>query len=172
MYCSNCGTKLADNAKFCSNCGTPVQQTTSQPASSSAAIDPQAVRTPSKSETARNAAKKAELFFTESRWIVAKDRNALRVVESDLETFLLDGLEGLLANCSVLNESERNQILEVSEVRTQLERTLVKVMLVNVVIGKKKVDERTIYVLSDRLGVDALKQIMAQVSAISSVMKR
>ena len=24
MYCSNCGTKLDDNAKFCPNCGTKV----------------------------------------------------------------------------------------------------------------------------------------------------
>lgn len=172
MFCSNCGTKLADNAKFCSNCGTPVQQPTSQPASSSAAFNPQAGRTQSINETARNAAKKAELFFTESRWIVAKDRNALRVVESDLETFLLDGLQGLLANCSVLSESERNQLLEVTEVRKPLERTLVKVMLVNLVISKKKIEERIIYVLSDRLGVDALKQIMNEVSAIASVMKR
>lgn len=24
MFCSNCGTKIADDAKFCYNCGTPV----------------------------------------------------------------------------------------------------------------------------------------------------
>ena len=26
-YCSNCGTKLEENAKFCLACGTPVEQT-------------------------------------------------------------------------------------------------------------------------------------------------
>lgn len=26
MYCSNCGSKLPDNAKFCSNCGEKIQR--------------------------------------------------------------------------------------------------------------------------------------------------
>lgn len=30
IYCSKCGTKLDDNARFCSSCGTPVVKTTSE----------------------------------------------------------------------------------------------------------------------------------------------
>lgn len=30
IYCSKCGTKLDDNARFCSNCGTPVVKVTSE----------------------------------------------------------------------------------------------------------------------------------------------
>ena len=28
MYCNNCGSEIADGAKFCSNCGTPVTMQT------------------------------------------------------------------------------------------------------------------------------------------------
>lgn len=31
MFCSNCGNKLEDNAKFCSSCGSPVGAQTSAP---------------------------------------------------------------------------------------------------------------------------------------------
>lgn len=30
IYCSKCGAKLDDNARFCSNCGTPVVKVTSE----------------------------------------------------------------------------------------------------------------------------------------------
>jgi uncharacterized membrane protein YvbJ len=30
IYCSKCGSKLDDNARFCSNCGTPVVKVTSE----------------------------------------------------------------------------------------------------------------------------------------------
>lgn len=31
MYCTNCGTKLPDEANFCSNCGKPVSGSTPKP---------------------------------------------------------------------------------------------------------------------------------------------
>ena len=40
MYCRNCGTALADDAKFCLNCGTPtapVSQAAPQPPAPEAA---------------------------------------------------------------------------------------------------------------------------------------
>ncbi|MFR0586584.1 DUF898 family protein [Lactobacillus porci] len=32
MYCTHCGTKLPEGAKFCTNCGTPVEKAAPQPA--------------------------------------------------------------------------------------------------------------------------------------------
>lgn len=40
MFCSNCGNKLSDGAKFCSECGSPVNPINNIPTESTASIAP------------------------------------------------------------------------------------------------------------------------------------
>lgn len=39
MFCSNCGNKLDDNAKFCPNCGSPVRTVTQSNPASNATVE-------------------------------------------------------------------------------------------------------------------------------------
>lgn len=45
MFCTQCGTQLADSARFCTSCGKPVGQPSERPASSEfAATSPKRLR--------------------------------------------------------------------------------------------------------------------------------
>ncbi len=55
MFCSNCGNKLPDNAKFCNECGAQIPLTESQPtqaATSVSAFEPVADESPVSSQSA------------------------------------------------------------------------------------------------------------------------
>ncbi len=58
MFCSNCGNKLPDNAKFCTECGAKIASAESQPTqqpASAPAFEPVAEKTPVYSQSASQA---------------------------------------------------------------------------------------------------------------------
>lgn len=165
MFCSNCGTQLPDTARFCKVCGSQTEEAVVQPT-------PQpSNRSVTGSDSVQDIAKRVEEFFGVNRWNTSKDRSAMRRLETDFRTYLSNYLEGLLPQCTAIDQSQKEALLSHQDICLKVERTIVNAMLIVLFVNRKKIDKHDVYIMADRLGTNEIGQIMDGATMIAKAFK-
>ena len=120
MFCSNCGSKVADGARFCANCGRPLNQSVPQasrpaasqpaPRQSAAANNIEPLKTGGTLVYPDNRSDIGDFYITPQEIVFMKKSLAVRVAFGFLGSSLQKGKEAARIRIADVAHGERTRI--------------------------------------------------------------